>query len=67
MSIGTKTSTGRMIGMNVRTCKGCIYFALHYGTKNKQGKATVSNYWCIKKQGFIKRFPKECKWKEEQE
>lgn len=52
--------------MNARACKGCIYFAPHYGTKNKQGKPTVSRFWCVAKQGFIKRFPKECKAKEEQ-
>ena len=53
--------------MNARACKDCIYFVPFYGTKNKQGKPTVSNYWCVKKQGFVKKFPKECKWKEEQE
>lgn len=51
-------------GMNFRACKDCIYFAPFYGAKNKQGKPTVSNYWCVKKQGFVKKFPKECKWKE---
>lgn len=52
--------------MNLRACKDCVYFSKYYGTKDKQGNATVSNYWCVKKQGFIKRFPKECKAKEEQ-
>ena len=51
--------------MNIRACKGCIYFAKHYGNKNKKGEQTVSNYWCVAKQTMIKRFPKECERKEE--
>lgn len=49
--------------MNIRVCKGCIYFAKHYGNKDRLGNRTVSNYWCVKKQGFIKRFPAQCKWR----
>ena len=51
--------------MNIRDCAGCIHFTKHYGTKNKLGERTVSNYWCVKKQGFIRSFPKKCKLKEE--
>ena len=51
--------------MNIRDCKGCIYFAKHYGNKNKLGERTASSYWCAKKNGFIRSFPKKCKLKEE--
>lgn len=51
--------------MNIRDCKGCIYFHKHYGNKNKKGDRVVSNYWCVAKQGMIKRFPKKCERKEE--
>ena len=50
---------------NIRACKGCIYFAKHYGNKDSVGKRTVSKYWCVKKQGFIKRFPVQCERKED--
>lgn len=50
--------------MNIRACKGCIYFSKHYGNKNKKGDRVVSNYWCVAKQTMIKRFPKECERKE---
>lgn len=51
--------------MNYRACKGCIYFAKHYGNKDSVGKQTVSNYWCVAKQGFIKHFPKQCNRRKE--
>ena len=51
--------------MNIRACKGCIYFAKYYGNKNKKGELTVSNYWCVSKNGFIRSFPKQCKFKRE--
>lgn len=51
--------------MNIRNCKGCIYFKKYYGNKSKQGERTVSNYWCAKKNGFIRFFPKKCQAKEE--
>lgn len=50
--------------MNLRACKDCVYFSKYYGTKDKRGNATVSRFWCVKRQGFVKRFPKECKAKE---
>ena len=50
--------------MSIHDCKGCIYFEKYYGNKNKQGERTVSNYWCVKKQGFIRSFPKKCQKKE---
>ena len=53
--------------MNVRDCKGCIYFAKHYGTKNKLGERMASNHWCVKKNGFIRSCPKKCKFKTEKE
>ena len=49
--------------MNIRDCAGCIYFTKHYGTKNKLGERTASNYWCAKKNGFIRSFPKKCQSK----
>ena len=52
--------------MNIRVCKGCKYFTKHYGNKDSVGKRTVSNYWCVAKNGFIRSFPKQCKWREEQ-
>ena len=51
--------------MNVRACKGCKYFVKYYGNKDGAGNRTVSNYWCISKNGFIKNFPKQCQRREE--
>lgn len=51
--------------MNIRACKGCIYFSKQYGNRNKKGERTVSSYWCVAKQGTIKKFPKKCERKEE--
>ena len=53
--------------MNIRDCSGCKYFAKHYGNKNQVGKREVSNYWCIKKNGFIRSFPKKCQFKPKEE
>lgn len=53
--------------MNIRDCAGCIHFAKHYGTKSKLGKLTVSNCWCVKKNGFIRSFPKKCQFKTKKE
>lgn len=39
--------------MNIRDCKGCIYFTKYYGNKSKQRERTVSNYWCAKKNPII--------------
>lgn len=50
--------------MNIRACKECIYFAKNYGNKNKKGERTVSSYWCVAKQGNIRKFPKECEKRE---
>lgn len=41
--------------MNARACKGCRYFVKHYGNKDSQGKRTVSNYWCVAKNGCVYR------------
>lgn len=51
--------------MNIRDCKGCVYFKKYYANKDKTGKRTVSNYRCVAKNGFIKNFPKKCPWKKE--
>ena len=53
--------------MNLRECKDCRYFKKYYGNKNKKGERTVSNYWCVAKNGFIRSFPKQCTWKIESE
>lgn len=53
--------------MNIRDCAGCKYFVKHYGNKDKLGKRTVSNYWCVAKNGFIRNYPKQCKFKKEKE
>ena len=53
--------------MNIRDCAGCIYFVKHYGNRDKSGKRTVSNYRCIKKNGFIRSFPKKCPFKPKEE
>ena len=50
--------------MNIRACKECIHLKKNYGNKNKEGERTVSGYWCVAKNGSIKRFPKECDKKE---
>lgn len=49
--------------MNIRDCAECKYFTKYHGNKNKQGERTVSNYWCVKKNGFIHSFPKKCLFK----
>lgn len=49
--------------MNIRDCDGCKHFTKYYGNKNKVGKRTVSNYWCVRKNGFIRSFPKKCLFK----
>ena len=46
--------------MNKRACKDCIYFVKYCGNKNKKGERVVSNYWCIARNGFLKRCPKQC-------
>lgn len=51
--------------MNIRACRGCRYFHKYYGNRDARGKPAVSNEWCIAKNGFIKRFPKQCKWRED--
>ena len=51
--------------MNIRACKGCIYFTKYYGNRNNKGERTVSNYWCVSKNGFIRSFPKQCNFKKE--
>ena len=53
--------------MNVRACKGCKYFVKHYGNKDSQGNRIVSNYWCVAKNGFVRNYPKQCKFKKEKE
>lgn len=51
--------------MNI--CKGCIYFTKYYGNKDKNGKRSISNYWCVRRNGFLKKYPKECKLRKERE
>lgn len=53
--------------MNIRACKGCVYFTKHYGNKDSRGNRTVSNFWCVAKNGFIRNFPKQCELKKEAE
>ena len=53
--------------MNIRDCKGCIYFSKYYGNKSKQGERTASSYWCAKKNGFIRSYPKKCQFKAKKE
>ena len=53
--------------MNIRDCDGCKHFTKYYGNKNKVGKRTVSNYWCVRKNGFIRSFPKKCLFKPKEE
>lgn len=50
--------------MNKRDCRDCKHFTKYYGNKNAKGKPVVSNYWCVKKNGFIKKFPVKCERKE---
>lgn len=51
--------------MKIGACKKCIYFVPHYGNKDSRGSRVVSKYWCIKRNGFLKTFPKQCKQREE--
>ena len=51
--------------MNIRACKGCKFFTKYFGNRDEFGRRTVSNYWCVAKGGFIKSFPKQCKWRAE--
>ena len=40
--------------------KQCIYFTPYYSQQDKQGKPKVSKYWCVARNGFIKKCPKIC-------
>lgn len=51
--------------MNIKDCKGCVYFHKYYGNKNKQGKRVISGYFCSAKNGKISNFPKECSFKKD--
>lgn len=53
--------------MILRACKNCLFFVKHYGTKDKQGHRTVSNYWCVSRNGFITKPPKECERRKEKQ
>ena len=53
--------------MTIRDCAGCKYFTKYYGNKNEIKERTVSNYWCVKKNGFIRKFPKKCLFKPKEE
>lgn len=46
--------------MTLKACKNCIFFSQYFGNKDSSGKRTLSNYWCVKKNGFIRNFPKQC-------
>ena len=45
-------------------CKDCPFYVKYYGNKDKRGNRTVSNHWCVKRNGFIKKQPKECMLKD---
>lgn len=32
-----------------KLCKNCYYCIPHWGNKTKQGKRSISRYWCIKR------------------
>lgn len=49
-----------------KICKGCIFCHPHYGNKSKQGKRTISGYFCSAKNGQITTNPKKCIFKKEQ-
>ena len=53
--------------MNFSDCKKCEYLVKYHGNKNKLGERTVSNYWCVKKNGFVHKFPKKCMLKQKEE
>ena len=38
----------------------CIYFTPYYSQQDKQGNPKVGKYWCVARQGFIKKCPKIC-------
>lgn len=40
--------------------KKCIYFTPYYSQQDKQGKSKVGKYWCVARNGFIKKCPKIC-------
>ena len=48
-------------------CKDCQYCSEYYGTKDRSGKPTISKYWCTRRNGSIKKWPKACSFKEGRE
>lgn len=48
--------------MRKHTCKDCLYLCPKYGIKNKQGKRTISNYFCSCSNcgRTLTKFPKQC-------
>lgn len=50
-----------------KICKSCIFCHPHYGNKSKQGKRTISGYFCSAKNGQITTNPKKCILKKEQQ
>lgn len=46
-----------MITLNKSACKGCKCLADFNGKKN----------WCVKRNGKLKSFPKQCKFRENEE
>ena len=41
-------------------CEDCIYFGKYYGKKDKLGNAMATKGWCVSRQSFLKRCPKQC-------
>lgn len=41
-------------------CKTCKYFTPYFGNTDKNGNRVISKYWCVKKNGFLSKFPKQC-------
>ena len=48
-------------------CRDCSYCSEFYGTMDKSGKPTISKYWCTRRNGSIKKWPKDCTLKVKKE
>lgn len=48
----------------MNACRGCKYFCEYYGRKDKKGRFVTTGNWCVKRNGKVKKPPKQCKDRE---
>ena len=50
---------------SLNKCKNCIHLVKYYGKKDSKGNRVMSRYKCVKRDAFMKHFPKKCEQMEE--